>query len=297
MALIKCPECGKDISDTAVACPNCGYPIARMNTAQQPQGQGNINPMAVPTSKPQGNTQMSGSSSAQQNAPKKELTPEEIEKRKEANKKFKKFAIFIIALWVLGVILNMINDSNDKKENNKQNEVAQETVIPQPTEIPTEQPTEKPKEKPKKEKVKKRKKKKVKVKKKKKLTKAQYMKQCKLYYHNKLYYSNTDLTGKKVKLRVYVGERFTYDIFSAPSFLRENDLQIDGYKCFVKRKNDTSYVSGGETDVYIPNKSKLKMKTGGYYNVYGEIFQYTVAKYDKYNEVLVKAKYIEQGVR
>lgn len=27
MALIKCPECGKDISDKAKSCPNCGYEI------------------------------------------------------------------------------------------------------------------------------------------------------------------------------------------------------------------------------------------------------------------------------
>ena len=26
MALIKCPECGKEVSDKAEACPNCGYP-------------------------------------------------------------------------------------------------------------------------------------------------------------------------------------------------------------------------------------------------------------------------------
>ena len=25
MALIKCPECKKDISDKAEVCPNCGY--------------------------------------------------------------------------------------------------------------------------------------------------------------------------------------------------------------------------------------------------------------------------------
>ena len=28
MALIKCPECGRQVSDKAVACPDCGYPIA-----------------------------------------------------------------------------------------------------------------------------------------------------------------------------------------------------------------------------------------------------------------------------
>jgi len=28
MALIKCPECGKQVSNQARACPNCGYPIS-----------------------------------------------------------------------------------------------------------------------------------------------------------------------------------------------------------------------------------------------------------------------------
>ncbi len=31
MALIKCPECGRQVSDMAVACPDCGYPIAASN--------------------------------------------------------------------------------------------------------------------------------------------------------------------------------------------------------------------------------------------------------------------------
>lgn len=28
MALIKCPECGKEISDMANFCPNCGFPVS-----------------------------------------------------------------------------------------------------------------------------------------------------------------------------------------------------------------------------------------------------------------------------
>lgn len=28
MATIKCPECGKEISDRAAACPYCAFPIA-----------------------------------------------------------------------------------------------------------------------------------------------------------------------------------------------------------------------------------------------------------------------------
>lgn len=34
MALVSCPECGKEISDAARSCPHCGYPIA-----QEPQPQ------------------------------------------------------------------------------------------------------------------------------------------------------------------------------------------------------------------------------------------------------------------
>lgn len=32
MALIKCMECGKEVSDKATACPNCGCPLAEMIT-------------------------------------------------------------------------------------------------------------------------------------------------------------------------------------------------------------------------------------------------------------------------
>ena len=30
MALIKCTECGNDVSDAASVCPKCGYPIAEI---------------------------------------------------------------------------------------------------------------------------------------------------------------------------------------------------------------------------------------------------------------------------
>ncbi len=33
MALIKCPECGKEVSDKASVCPVCAYPIAESKTA------------------------------------------------------------------------------------------------------------------------------------------------------------------------------------------------------------------------------------------------------------------------
>lgn len=35
MALINCPECGKEISDTIEQCPHCGYKIKRKNFANK----------------------------------------------------------------------------------------------------------------------------------------------------------------------------------------------------------------------------------------------------------------------
>ena len=32
MALIRCPECNREISDQAAACPGCGYPLVRKAT-------------------------------------------------------------------------------------------------------------------------------------------------------------------------------------------------------------------------------------------------------------------------
>jgi len=34
MALIQCPECGNQVSSTAVSCPHCGAPIAGSQEAQ-----------------------------------------------------------------------------------------------------------------------------------------------------------------------------------------------------------------------------------------------------------------------
>lgn len=33
MALIKCPECSHEVSDTAPTCPHCGYQLKRTTTA------------------------------------------------------------------------------------------------------------------------------------------------------------------------------------------------------------------------------------------------------------------------
>lgn len=42
MALIKCPECGKEFSDKASACPNCGCPISEIRKQTEEEKQKNI---------------------------------------------------------------------------------------------------------------------------------------------------------------------------------------------------------------------------------------------------------------
>ncbi|CAN2047279.1 membrane hypothetical protein [Candidatus Magnetomoraceae bacterium gMMP-1] len=38
MALIKCQECGQDISSEAVKCPNCGYPAKKLSLKKTKEG-------------------------------------------------------------------------------------------------------------------------------------------------------------------------------------------------------------------------------------------------------------------
>lgn len=33
MALISCPECGHDVSDSAVTCPNCGFRLKKQKNS------------------------------------------------------------------------------------------------------------------------------------------------------------------------------------------------------------------------------------------------------------------------
>lgn len=55
MALITCPECGKQISDQAEACPNCGYPLKKQTVSVASHGNGlqkiTLNTKTVPPSK------------------------------------------------------------------------------------------------------------------------------------------------------------------------------------------------------------------------------------------------------
>ena len=42
MALLKCPDCGKDVSDKATVCPNCGCPSTEFHRFVDNKNDGNI---------------------------------------------------------------------------------------------------------------------------------------------------------------------------------------------------------------------------------------------------------------
>lgn len=51
MALINCPECGKEISDKAPTCPNCGFPLAGSSSAVDAVSAEDVaSPVSAPTS-------------------------------------------------------------------------------------------------------------------------------------------------------------------------------------------------------------------------------------------------------
>lgn len=95
MALIKCPECQKEISDVAKTCPNCGY---ELKTAVN----GNI-------SKSRGATKEAWLGD-------KNISSEAMEKRKKINKKILKFGCFpILLLFIFVIIVINIPESEDNE--------------------------------------------------------------------------------------------------------------------------------------------------------------------------------------
>ena|SRR5258706_218110 len=42
MALINCPECGRQVSTAAKSCPSCGFPVAEKQPPESPGGSGEL---------------------------------------------------------------------------------------------------------------------------------------------------------------------------------------------------------------------------------------------------------------
>lgn len=94
MALITCPECGKQVSDSAEACPNCGYPIRKKTKAA---------------------------------AAKRKTVPHKIKSAKPASSK--KIIAIVAAIVVIAAAVGIFIVSNTLNETEKQNVSKVETSI------------------------------------------------------------------------------------------------------------------------------------------------------------------------
>ena len=100
MALVKCPECGKEISDKAVSCPNCGCPILKNNDSDC-----NVNEEKIPI------------------IARKINTDKPLTKKFFSNPRNKKFFILGIIIVVVVIIVVAVININNQNKQNKQNEI------------------------------------------------------------------------------------------------------------------------------------------------------------------------------
>lgn len=88
MALIKCPECGKEISDSAISCPGCGHPMKQKAPEVEVQSKSDLS----------------------------ERYRKMGEKKKKENKKGGKLKWIIIAIIVIFIIGAAAGGSDDKDQ-------------------------------------------------------------------------------------------------------------------------------------------------------------------------------------
>ena len=114
MSLIFCPECGRQISDKAEACPNCGYPVHKLYT------KANIGPQpsaAQPTDFQQ-QSQSQQQYTAQGNSPQPQQQSRELEDAPRTKKKshWTLIVAFGIALTICGVGYYYYNEARSQQE-------------------------------------------------------------------------------------------------------------------------------------------------------------------------------------
>ena len=94
MALITCPECGKQISDQSPACIHCGYPLPQKTPAAE---------VSLPNADPQTKAEAEAEAKAQA----EEKTPEKPKEQK-TGKGGKVFAYILLTVFLVGVVSMLI---------------------------------------------------------------------------------------------------------------------------------------------------------------------------------------------
>lgn len=135
------------------------------------------------------------------------------------------------------------------------------------------------------------------------LSESDYKAQCTEMYHDDIFFNDSDLEGKLVKVNLFLEEPYTFNAKSiidtlTLDFIKKNSAQKDYFKCGVQREpNSMSYV-GGQLELYFTDKSDLKCQdytTGQHVTVYGQIVGYNMGKntWKGYAQCELLARYIE----
>ena len=130
MALIKCPECNKEISDKSKICIHCGYPLEEELQTTKSNIFKEGNPFIDEEEKPEPDI-TEPNENVEIPEPKMPIETEEIKNSKEDDKALKNIIIIFTMLIVLVFGIMMITRKNNKKEvqTNERNEYVNQIMI------------------------------------------------------------------------------------------------------------------------------------------------------------------------
>lgn len=133
-----------------------------------------------------------------------------------------------------------------------------------------------------------------------KLSKSKYKKKCKNLYYNDVFFGKKDLSGKLVKIDVFVKKTVIIDPYSLSDyeFIKKWKVKRTYFSCSVKRKKQKSYAGAGSINLYFSNKKGYKINTskigeGSKFTVYGEVCSWSNVTWDGYNKVSVMVRFVE----
>ncbi len=238
MALIKCPECEREISDKAVSCPNCGCPI-----------EGQINIAKVPIVESQSIIASKPTKSATYTAPNYENNYNVHSTQRPKNKSGCLIAILIVfgimivlgVMVVFGVIASIASDPGkviiETTATDSAKEGKEEATIAS-TEEPTLEPTEIPQIE----------------------SMDKFIKTCKKYKYKDLLRNPDDYIGKRIKIKAKIYQVMDGGWFDDGIYYRCY-TDNDGYDVYF---DDEYYIADARTD------KDAKLLNDDIITIYGE---------------------------
>lgn len=134
------------------------------------------------------------------------------------------------------------------------------------------------------------------------LTEQEYKSLCEELYYDDVFFGETDLEGKYVKLHLFLTEKqyFTSDTMlyndTWKDYNEKYSLKRDLFECSVLRADSNSYVGKGKIKLWFSEKFELEpndYSSGEKIIVYAQVISWSNNTWDGYNSVTIIPKYIE----